>query len=144
MYSEYEKLREDNIRRNKELLLALSLDKPLIAPPAISARKRHADSRPTKRKAPKSTDDDKASVKVARLSAEVSHGFTTDGARRSSRNMGKARVSYTDEVVGQGAEPLARRPKGIGNSDNRGGLDVSIEGKAENVGNRLGRRTQDP
>ena len=90
--SEYELQREENIRKNKELLLSLGLDQ--IFPPPKQAKS------PVKKR--KAAEDDtgppqKASKKS--LSTEERGKFNTvssEGLRRSSRNAGKV-VDYKSE-----------------------------------------------
>ncbi|KAH7100242.1 PUA-like domain-containing protein [Auriculariales sp. MPI-PUGE-AT-0066] len=145
--------REKNIQRNKDLLLQLDLGGGLDLPAPIRAapvkpkpkpRKSvsgAAARTPAKRARQDDDDEDTPSAKVARV-AEV-----PDGVRRSGRNTGRT-VSYNDEKVLTTLDTSivrqSRRSRADGDNEDADEMDLEMEGRAEHVGNRLGKRTHSP
>jgi E3 ubiquitin-protein ligase UHRF1 len=105
MPTAFDKQRDENIRRNRELLFSVGLEKPLIEPKQQPLpRKRGAPAPSRKRKVATDAEEDSESPsKVARMKEDDS---ISDGPRRSSRNAGR-RVDYNAELDRSLAEPLS-------------------------------------
>ncbi|KAF7784342.1 hypothetical protein Agabi119p4_507 [Agaricus bisporus var. burnettii] len=94
MVSPYERQKELQIAKNKELLKSLGLEKPLFEPKEKPRKK----ATPQKRKR---TDEDTENIepsarKLQRAEDSSESGTLSTGLRRSSRNAGKA-VDYSGE-----------------------------------------------
>jgi E3 ubiquitin-protein ligase UHRF1 len=96
MPTAYDLQREENLRRNRDLLAALDIDKPLIEPTFSKPQRVKPEKTATskKRKASPAVDDeDEAPIKALKNSDEGLHA----GPRRSARNSGKPTVDYRGE-----------------------------------------------
>ncbi|KAF8807436.1 hypothetical protein BYT27DRAFT_7189517 [Phlegmacium glaucopus] len=128
MVSEYQKKREENMRKNKELLISLGLDKPMLEPKETRMKKRPAIK---KRHLPETSADDednKPPTKAQRVDSDSTSGSSL---RRSVRNVGKT-VDYQKEVVTDSPVPVSIS-SGVKTSENSGPL-----------GRQTGKRRHDP
>ena len=100
MPTPYEKSRNENIKRNREMLLALGLDelKTYVPPkttkeviPAVKSRKRKSPPLQDMK------DEDESDAKVSKTGA-AQDITNTSGVRRSARHAGKV-VDYKSEIV---------------------------------------------
>ncbi|EJD47650.1 hypothetical protein AURDEDRAFT_183834 [Auricularia subglabra TFB-10046 SS5] len=154
MVSALERQREENVRRNRELLLQLGLDALIV--PAAPAPKLQANKKPAPRKRAASKrgisevhDDscDDAASPSSKGVAVAAAADSQNSIRRSSRHAGKPRVSYTGGIAAltDGPAPSSSRPvKRAKHEGDVEDMDVEKEGRAEFVGNRLGSRVHDP
>ena len=117
MPTPYEKQRMENIKRNRELLLAQGLDglknfveKKDVAPPAKS-RKRKSPPPPDM----KEENGSGAKAVKTRATQDITN---TSGVRRSARNSGKT-VDYKSEVVRTLPEVISTAAKIAMNSEKR-------------------------
>ncbi|KIK06967.1 hypothetical protein K443DRAFT_673855 [Laccaria amethystina LaAM-08-1] len=118
MISEYEKTRNINIQRNKELLESLGLDKPLVEP---KEQKRKPSTTSKKRKSTATNDEAEEPSQPATKSQCIEIATNPDSTvRRSSRNTGK-HVDYRSEIRGDQVLPLAFS-SGVKISENEGPL----------------------
>lgn len=115
MISEYEKSRNINIQKNKAMLEALGLDKPLIEP---KEQKRKPSTSSKKRKS--TATNDEASQPAAKNQCVEMATNSDSTVRRSSRNTGK-HVDYRGEIRADQALPLAFS-SGVKTSENEGPL----------------------
>ncbi|TFK30471.1 hypothetical protein FA15DRAFT_9868 [Coprinopsis marcescibilis] len=132
--SEYERQREENIRKNKELLRSLGLDGPLssMLEPKEAARKKESKSR--KRKAEQAEAPEEPPAKARRADSEKlkdGESAPVEGVRRSSRNTGKV-VDYKNEIKSAHSLPYAYS-SGVKTTENEGPL-----------GREGGKRVHDP
>lgn len=147
MSSSFERLRDENVRKNRELLMALGLDAPImpVTAPKSPAKKKAAAPRksaPAKRRLSDVDGDGEDGPSKAPRVAE-----SPSGTRRSSRNSGRPRVSYTDEIITRtnSPPPVVAKPRRARDPDEDvEGMDAQKEGRAERVGNRLGSRVHNP
>ncbi|KAF9643648.1 hypothetical protein BDM02DRAFT_3104129 [Thelephora ganbajun] len=121
MPTPYEKARDDNIKRNRETLLALGLDELKTYIPPKTAKK---DVAPTaksrKRKSPSlqdSKEEDESGAKVLRTHA-TQDITNASGVRRSARNAGKT-VDYKSEVIKTLPEVISTAAKNAQNSEGK-------------------------
>ncbi|KAJ2920326.1 hypothetical protein MD484_g201, partial [Candolleomyces efflorescens] len=100
--SEYERIKQDNIARNKALLQELGLDTPLVEPKEKPRKKAPTDNK-KKRKAEEalsnvdSNQRDGQSNDLEEPAAKAQKTEAPEGTRRSSRNAGK-KVDYKGEI----------------------------------------------
>ncbi|CAA7266465.1 unnamed protein product [Cyclocybe aegerita] len=124
MVSQYEIDKENNIKKNRELLMALGLDKPLFEPKEKPVKRGKTSK---KRKEPEPSPEDNESevvTKSQRVEAEAEPNSTPEsGRRRSSRNVGKA-VEYKKEILEGSPVPIAYS-SGVKTSENLGRLGRS-------------------
>lgn len=120
MPTPYEKTRNENIKRNREILLALGLDelKTYVPPKAVKEVVPTAKSR--KRKSPplqdaKDEDESNAKVSKTRAAQDITN---TSGMRRSARNAGKV-IDYNREVVKTVPEVISTAAKNAQGSEGR-------------------------
>ncbi|KAH6917353.1 PUA-like domain-containing protein [Coprinopsis sp. MPI-PUGE-AT-0042] len=140
--SEYEKQKQENIKRNQELLRSLGLDSlsKTIAPKEPKTRK--APPKSKKRKVEETEDD--ASDKMEEDSEEPpSKAKRTDtsptpaeGVRRSSRNAGK-KIDYSKEIKLSREVPVAYS-SGVKNAQNEGPLGSADGAKRVHNPKRFG------
>jgi E3 ubiquitin-protein ligase UHRF1 len=125
MPTPYEKERNANIQRNKELLLSLSLDELKVFVPAKSTKN---DAPPAtksrKRKSPPPRDADsegEANAKVSkrRPTEDITN---TSGMRRSARNAGKV-VDYKREIVKASPEVISPAARNANNGERKNALE---------------------
>jgi E3 ubiquitin-protein ligase UHRF1 len=122
MPTPYEKERNANIRRNRELILAMELDKLKQYVPLQTAKKEvppAAKSR--KRKSPPPEDEDELETKVIKTLA-TQDITNTSGVRRSARNAGKT-VDYISEVVKPSPEAISAAARIAMNSERKANSD---------------------
>ncbi|KAJ7293610.1 PUA-like domain-containing protein [Mycena rebaudengoi] len=119
MVSDYERQRDRNIARNRELLKSLGLDAPLIEP-----KEKKPKAAPKKRKPEPTDDSDSRPTKAARTGQEglqeSDTGDTPSAVRRSSRNAGKT-VDYKAEHQGGAPVPVSFK-SGVRTTENAGPL----------------------
>lgn len=103
--ADYEDQREENIRRNRELLVSLGLaGPPSFMQPKPKAKRKPAQSK--KRQAPsESAADENDEERPKKAAKAVGDGDATEGVRRSSRNKGKT-LNYNED--GQSSAAAAR------------------------------------
>ena len=104
MPTPYEKARDANIKRNRDLLLALELGElKTFIPPKVTKKDAPPVPKSRKRKSPPPEDEVKFDAKAVktRPAQDITN---TSGVRRSARNAGK-NVDYKSEVVK--ASPMA-------------------------------------
>ena len=122
MPTPYEKARLENIKRNRELLLALGLDNLKEYVPQATTKKEAAPTaKSRKRKSPPvkdEEDEDESGGKVSKTRA-AQDITNTSGARRSARNAGKV-VDYKKEVVTALPEVISTAAKSAKNSEGKG------------------------
>ncbi|KAF9781005.1 PUA-like domain-containing protein [Thelephora terrestris] len=98
MPTPYEKSREENIKRNRELLMSLGLDElKTYVPPKATKKDVPPAAKSRKRKSPPPEDDTDLGVKAVKTRA-AQDTTNTSGVRRSARNAGKT-IDYKSEVV---------------------------------------------
>ena len=123
------------IKANKELLISLGLETPLI-PTQVKAKTKTVSIRNKKRKpsAPLAGEDSRPAktIKVA----PTGDSDVTPG-RRSTRNASKARVNYNETDKSSNEYTATRRPRLVSSVS-------MVDSETEHVGNRLGKRTHDP
>ena len=101
MPTPYEKAREANIKRNRELLLSMGLDELMgYVPPKPVKETATSAAKSRKRKSPppqdvKEEDESDTKVPKTRAAQDITN---TSGVRRSARNSGKT-VDYNSETV---------------------------------------------
>ena len=121
MPTPYEKSRNENIKRNREMLLALGLDElKTYVPPKTTKKDVVPAAKSRKRKSPPlqdTKDEDKSDPKVSKTRADQDI-TNTSGVRRSSRNAGKV-VYYKSEVVQTLPEVISTAAKIVRNSEGR-------------------------
>ncbi|KDR85022.1 hypothetical protein GALMADRAFT_233591 [Galerina marginata CBS 339.88] len=115
MVSSYELNKQENIRKNKELLMQLGFDKPLLEP--IEKVLQKPPPVPKKRRLVSSNEEEEPiSTKAQRVN--FSDSAPESGPRRSSRNVGKV-MDYNKEVIKASPVPVAYS-SGVKTSDNSG------------------------
>ncbi|KAJ3511296.1 hypothetical protein NLJ89_g4188 [Agrocybe chaxingu] len=123
MVSQYEIDKAKNIKKNRELLMALGLDKPLFEPKEKPVKR---DKPSRKRKEPEPSPEDNESevvTKSQRVEPEAEPRLTPEsGRRRSSRNVGK--VVDKKEILKGSPVPVAYS-SGVKTSKNTGPLGGS-------------------
>ena len=118
MPTPYEKSREENIKRNRDILLALGLDELKTYVPPKATRKDVAPAaKSRKRKSPPAEDDVDIGIKAVKTRA-AQDITNTSGVRRSARNAGKT-VDYNSEVVQSVPEVVSAAAKIAVNSERR-------------------------
>jgi hypothetical protein len=122
MPTPYEKARNENIKRNREALLALGLDElKAYVPPKATKKAPAAKSR--KRKSPPLQDADEDESKAKALKTRAAQEITnTSGVRRSARNAGKE-VDYKSEIVRTLPEVISTAAKNAKNSESKSALE---------------------
>ena len=161
---DYEAQREENIRKNKELLASLGLSTSAFSGPATSSllipqaaskskkrtstgRKKSEDEGDYDESAAKDEEsDDEEPVKKAPKRQAPSRPSL--GTRRSARHEGKPVINYNDEG-GPKAKPLeAYLPSGGKKRARKSGGgkegEFEIDDNGERPRDRLGKRTQNP
>lgn len=103
--ADYDEMREMNIKKNRELLVALGLDGPSFMQPKPNAKRKPAQSK--KRQAPSegADADENDEERPKKAAKAVGDGDATEGVRRSSRNKGKT-LNYNED--GQSSAAAAR------------------------------------
>ncbi|KAH9486906.1 E3 ubiquitin-protein ligase UHRF1 [Psilocybe cubensis] len=101
--SSYEQLRLENIKKNRELLMQLGLDKPIFEPTEKVVKKPTATK---KRKGPDTPTSENAEPDTKAQRVSPSQSTPESGVRRSSRNVGKT-VNYKREIVKESPIPVA-------------------------------------
>jgi E3 ubiquitin-protein ligase UHRF1 len=124
MPTPYEKSRDENIRRNREMLLALGLDelKTYVPPKTVKEVVPAAKSR--KRKSPplqdtKDEDESDAKISKTRAAQDITN---TSGVRRSARNAGKV-IDYKSEAVTTLPEVISAAARIAKNSEGKSTLE---------------------
>ncbi|PPQ88665.1 hypothetical protein CVT25_010241 [Psilocybe cyanescens] len=115
MSSAYEKARLENIRKNRELLIQLGLDKPLLEPTEIFVKKPAATK---KRKLPDPPLNEEAESDAKAQRVSLPDTAPESGVRRSSRNAGKI-IDYKKEIIKGSPIPVAYS-SGVKVSENEG------------------------
>ncbi|KJA29209.1 hypothetical protein HYPSUDRAFT_32591 [Hypholoma sublateritium FD-334 SS-4] len=127
--SDYEKRKQENIKKNQALLASLGFDKPTLEPKEKIIKKAPAAK---KRKVSEDTSDESpAPREVKAPRATLADSAPESGVRRSSRNAGKT-VDYKNEIVDRTPVPVAYS-SGVKGTENTGPM-----------GREDGKRTHDP
>ncbi|KAF9526430.1 PUA-like domain-containing protein [Crepidotus variabilis] len=136
MVSEYEKIRLENIAKNKEILASLGLDKPLFEPKEKRPARKAKQSK--KRKAEETNEDldedSKPAKKLLRNDSGTSSSSSPtseDGPRRSARHAGKV-IDY-NKPEPRSLPERAAYSSGVKKLENDGPM-----------GREDGKRTQNP
>lgn len=120
MPTPYERMRDENIRRNRESLLALELDQLKTFVPQTTTKKGSAPAEKSRKRklTPQDTkDEDESDVKLSKTRA-AQDITNTSGVRRSARNAGRV-VDYKSEVVKNSPEVISTAAKIAANSENK-------------------------
>ena len=125
MPTPYEKSRDENIKRNRELLMTLGLDElKAYVPPKVTKKNIPPAAKSRKRKSPPledATSDDEPNAKA--LKTRATQDITnTSGVRRSARNSGKV-VDYKSEVVKAAPEIISPAARIAANSEGKKTLE---------------------
>ena len=113
-------MRDENIRRNRESLLALELDQLKTFVPQTTTKKGSAPAEKSRKRklTPQDTkDEDESDVKLSKTRA-AQDITNTSGVRRSARNAGRV-VDYKSEVVKNSPEVISTAAKIAANSENK-------------------------
>jgi len=124
MPTPYERARDENIRKNRESLLALELDQLKTYIPQKTTKKGSASAEKSrKRKLPPqdTKDEDGSDVKLSKTRA-TQDITNTSGMRRSARNAGRV-VDYKSEVVKTLPEVISTAAKIAANSESKSALE---------------------
>lgn len=125
MPTPYEKGRAENIKKNRELLLALGLDElKNYVPPKATKKDMGPVAKSRKRKSPPpqdAKDEDGSEAKVVKtgVAQDIKN---TSGVRRSARNAGRM-VDYKSEVVTSLPELISTAAKNANNSEGKSSLE---------------------
>ena len=120
MPTPYEKERLANLKRNRELLLALELDELKNYVPSKTKKVALPEAKSRKRKSPpprdaKNEDESDGKVLKTRAAQDITN---TSGIRRSARNAGKV-VDYKSEVVKAAPEIISPAARIAANSESK-------------------------
>ena len=124
MPTPYEKRRDENIQRNKELLLALELEElKAYVPPKTTKKDLVPAAKSRKRKSPPQDAEGENESNTKVLKTRAAEGITdASGVRRSARNAGKV-VDYKSEVVKTFPEAISHAAKVALESDRKNALE---------------------
>ncbi|KAF8501919.1 PUA-like domain-containing protein [Gautieria morchelliformis] len=139
--SEFEAIRQANIKANQELLISLGLDTPLV-PSKSKPKAKNASVKAKKRKASASAEEEVQRPAKSIKSASAADSDATP-MRRSTRSAATQRINYNESVAYESTTSSK-----VSMAKSRGPRLVSsaaiTASEREHEGNRLGKRLHNP